>query len=113
MNVLYQSAFLKALGWSLLDSFWQMGLLWLVYVVLTRNGKKFKSAQKHSLALLSLAGGATWFLITLVLHFNSLVETATFSAGTSIAITDPSFVSVFSFLEPVLPFRFPQKRSID
>jgi beta-lactamase regulating signal transducer with metallopeptidase domain len=69
MNLLNQSAFLKALGWSLLDSLWQMGLLWLVYVVLTANGKKLLSRQRHTIALLSLAGGSLWFLITLVINF--------------------------------------------
>jgi len=68
MNLLYQSAFLKALGWSLLDSLWQMALLWLVYMGLTMNGKKLLSRQRHAIALLSLAGGSLWFLITLVVN---------------------------------------------
>lgn len=69
MNQVYQSAFLKALGWSLIDSLWQMGLLWLVYVVLTANGKKYQSHQRHTMALLSLAGGSLWFLVSLVMNF--------------------------------------------
>lgn len=69
MNLVNQSAFLKALGWSLLDSLWQMGVLWLIYVLLTANGKKFTARQRHSLALLSLAGGTLWFLVTLVINF--------------------------------------------
>ncbi len=40
MNLLYQSAFLKALGWALLSSLWQMALLWLVYRAFTMGGKK-------------------------------------------------------------------------
>lgn len=69
MNEVYQSAFLKALGWSLIDSLWQMGLLWLVYVILTGNGKKYESRQRHTIALLSLGGGALWFMISLAMHF--------------------------------------------
>jgi beta-lactamase regulating signal transducer with metallopeptidase domain len=69
MNQVYQSAFLKALGWSLIDSLWQMGLLWLVYVVLTANGKKYQSHQRHTMALLSLTGGSLWFLVSLVMNF--------------------------------------------
>lgn len=68
MNLLYQSAFLKALGWSLLNSLWQMALLWLVYMGLTLNGKKLLSRQRHAIALLSLAGGSLWFLTTLVIN---------------------------------------------
>src|SRR5688572_33202041 len=68
MNLLYQSAFLKALGWALLNSLWQMALLWLVCMALTRNGKKLLSRQRHTIALLSLTGGSLWFLITLVIN---------------------------------------------
>jgi beta-lactamase regulating signal transducer with metallopeptidase domain len=68
MNLLYQSAFLKALGWALLNSLWQMALLWLVYLALTMGGKKLLSRQRHAIALLSLAGGSLWFLATLVVN---------------------------------------------
>ncbi|HKH62977.1 MAG TPA: M56 family metallopeptidase [Flavitalea sp.] len=104
MNVLYHSAFLKALGWSLLDSFWQMGVLWLVYVLLTQNGKKFKSGEKHSLALLSLAGGALWFVVTLMFHFHELVDEAGLAVTVAGSETNSSITSFFSFVEPVLPF---------
>jgi beta-lactamase regulating signal transducer with metallopeptidase domain len=69
MNLLNQSAFLKALGWSLLDSIWQMAALWLVYTVLTANGRKLLSRQRHTIALLSVAGGSLWFLITFIINF--------------------------------------------
>ena len=104
MNVLYQSAFLKALGWSLLDSFWQMGVLWLLYVLLTQNGKKFKSGEKHSLALLSLAGGALWFVVTLMFHFHELVDEPVVAVTVPGSETNFSITSFFSFVEPVLPF---------
>ncbi|MGN6416643.1 MAG: M56 family metallopeptidase [Pseudobacter sp.] len=69
MNQVYQSAFLKALGWSLIDSLWQFGVLWLLYVLLTANGKRYQSHQRHTIALLSLAGGSLWFLVSLVINF--------------------------------------------
>ncbi|MFT3823906.1 MAG: M56 family metallopeptidase [Chitinophagaceae bacterium] len=74
MNLLNQSAFLKALGWALLDSVWQMGLLWLLYVVLTANGKKLQARQRHTIALLSLTGGTLWFVITLIRYCYKLAE---------------------------------------
>lgn len=109
MNVLNQSAFLKALGWSLLDSFWQMGILWLIYVLLTRSGKRFQSQQRHSMALLSLAGGSLWFVITLIFHFNQLVNAETVSVYNSTispdtVIADSSLISFFTITEPILPF---------
>ncbi|MDF2191972.1 M56 family metallopeptidase [Paraflavitalea sp. CAU 1676] len=108
MNLVYQSAFLKALGWSLLDSLWQMGLLWLLYVVLTANGKKFTARQRHSLALLSLAGGSCWFLITLAINFYKAAaapEVITLVVNAGDAFQPPATRrAVGSWMEPVLPF---------
>jgi bla regulator protein blaR1 len=68
MGPVLQSAFLRALGWSLIDSLWQLGLIWLLYLVLTVNGKKFNANVRHNLALLSLGTGSIWFIITIVLN---------------------------------------------
>lgn len=109
MNLVNQSAFLKALGWSLLDSLWQMGVLWLIYVLLTANGKKFNARQRHTLALLSLAGGSLWFLITLVINFYKAaaapeIVTLTVRAGETVLLPATSPGSIATWLEPVLPF---------
>jgi beta-lactamase regulating signal transducer with metallopeptidase domain len=110
MNVLNQSAFLKALGWSLLDSFWQMGILWLLYVLLTGNGKKFHSKQRHSLALLSLIGGSLWFVVTLAFHFYETVNAGTVivytesSLSPTAVISNSSITLFFSLIEPIFPF---------
>lgn len=109
MDVLNQSAFLKALGWSILDSFWQMGILWLLYVMLTGNGKRFNSPQRHSLALLSLGAGSLWFLITLIFHFNQVINSNavviyTNSTSSDTINTNVSVTSAIGILEPVLPF---------
>jgi beta-lactamase regulating signal transducer with metallopeptidase domain len=68
MDRFFSTGLLEILGWSLFDSLWQMGLLWLVYVILTANGKRFSPETRHSLALLSLAGGTIWFFISIVLN---------------------------------------------
>ncbi|NII28057.1 hypothetical protein HB364_23435 [Pseudoflavitalea sp. X16] len=109
MNLVNQSAFLKALGWSLLDSLWQMGVLWLIYVLLTANGKKFNARQRHTLALLSLAGGSLWFLVTLVINFYKAAATPetvtlTVRAGETVLLPVTSTGSIVTWLEPVLPF---------
>lgn len=109
MNLVNQSAFLKALGWSLLDSLWQMGVLWLLYVLLTANGKKFNARQRHSLALLSLAGGSCWFLLTLVINFYKAAATPQFvtllvNAGEAVATPASLKSNIATWLELVLPF---------
>jgi beta-lactamase regulating signal transducer with metallopeptidase domain len=80
MSHIYQSSFLEALGWSLLDSLWQMGSLWIVYILLTLNGKKFSASVRHSLSLLALAGGTAWFVLTLGLnYYNAINDQALYS----------------------------------
>lgn len=109
MTQLYQSAFLKALGWALLNSLWQMALLWLVYVGLTMNGKKLLSRQRHAIALLSLAGGSVWFLITLAIN---LYKAASGPQVITVYVTenDPALTNstlpgiVSHWFEPALPF---------
>ncbi|RYF94721.1 MAG: M56 family metallopeptidase, partial [Chitinophagaceae bacterium] len=81
MGPVLQSAFLRALGWSLIDSLWQMGLVWLIYLAITRNGRRYTANFRHNLALLSLAGGACWFIFTLV--FNTFSGRTGLAAGFS------------------------------
>jgi beta-lactamase regulating signal transducer with metallopeptidase domain len=109
MSLLNQSAFLKALGWSLLDSLWQIGVLWLVYVCLTANGKKFQSRQRHTIALLSLAGGSLWFIVTLVINFYKAAASPesilVYGNGTEVLSPSLSFINqAIAFCEPALSF---------
>jgi beta-lactamase regulating signal transducer with metallopeptidase domain len=108
MNFINQSAFLKALGWSLLDSLWQMGLMWVVYVCLTANGKKFQARQRHTVALLSLTGGTLWFFITLVINFYKAAaapEIVTVYLSTGDTATQQSLLAqIAAYCEPALPY---------
>lgn len=108
MNLLYQSAFLKALGWALLNSLWQMALLWLVYLALTMGGKKLLSRQRHAIALLSLTGGSLWFLTTLAIN---LYKAANGPQVITVYLeNDPALITGFwpgvisQWFEPALPF---------
>lgn len=61
MTLLGQSAFLKALGWALLNSLWQFGLLWLVFMLFIHSRKSITAATKHGFALVMITAGFTWF----------------------------------------------------
>ncbi|MBN8673651.1 MAG: M56 family metallopeptidase [Chitinophagales bacterium] len=66
MGAINQSNFLQALGWAVLNSLWQMALLWVVYQLITTVFKTARSSQKSLLASLLAIAGFTWFLLTLV-----------------------------------------------
>lgn len=55
---------LNAIGWSLLNSIWQMGVLWLTYYILTVRNKRYSAAGRHNLILLFVFFGTEWFVYT-------------------------------------------------
>ncbi|HYC27682.1 MAG TPA: M56 family metallopeptidase, partial [Chitinophagaceae bacterium] len=70
MALLGQSAFLKALGWALLNSIWQMAALWVIYLILSASLRKQLTAHvKHSLSILLLGTGSLWFALTLAVKY--------------------------------------------
>jgi beta-lactamase regulating signal transducer with metallopeptidase domain len=97
---LMQSGFLRALGWSLIDSVWQMGILWVLYLGITANGRRFNAIKRHSLALLSIAGGSAWFLAELV--FNLLNPGRLAFTATRETVID-QFTRLTPGLESMLP----------
>src|SRR5260221_253213 len=66
-----QTNFLQALGWAVLNSLWQMALLWVVYQAITSVFRKMRSSSRSSLASLLLFAGFTWFVFTFVSIFTS------------------------------------------
>jgi beta-lactamase regulating signal transducer with metallopeptidase domain len=69
-----QSALLKALGWSLFDSLWQMALLWLCYMLLTAAFSKMTSHNRHGLAVLLTAAGTGGFVFSFIAHYYSAAD---------------------------------------
>ena len=63
-----QSDFLQALGWSTLNSFWQLGLLWSVYLLYNYFFKP-SSNRKYVNAVALVFTGTTWFLYTFVAYY--------------------------------------------
>ncbi|HEY4107838.1 M56 family metallopeptidase [Puia sp.] len=64
MHLLTQSALLQALGWTLVNSLWQMGLLWLAYLLVVNIFHQSPSRFRHGLALSLLAFGALGSVLT-------------------------------------------------
>jgi len=69
MHLLTHSIILKALGWWLFNSLWQMGLLWLVYTLFTFTFRRASANARHGLALLLLAAGAGWSALSFIGYF--------------------------------------------
>src|ERR1700760_2683694 len=61
----FQTA-LTALGWSLLDSIWQMAVMWMGYKMVTAGNKSISPAAKHNLILLFVFIGTEWFVYSFI-----------------------------------------------
>jgi BlaR1 peptidase M56 len=57
---------LTVLGWSLLDSIWQMAVIWMAYKLLAAGNNRISPAGKHNLILLFVFIGAEWFVYTFI-----------------------------------------------
>jgi hypothetical protein len=69
----YQSA-LTVLGWCLLDSIWQMAVMWMGYKMITTGNKRISPAGKHNLILLFVFIGTEWFAYSFVHLMNEPSE---------------------------------------
>ena len=81
-----QTSFLQSLGWAVLNSFWQMALLWVTYQALNSLFRSLKSSHRSSLAFTFLLTGFAWFIYT---FFSVYSEQST----TGTAITSPIIVT--------------------
>ena len=82
-----QTNLLQALGWAVLNSLWQLALLWVIYQFLT-GITRVRASQKSLLATVLLMLGFGWFVYT----FFSLVSLGNHSSSTS--VISSGFVNV-------------------
>src|SRR5215207_6274833 len=82
MDLFGQSNFLQALGWAVLNSLWQMALLWVLFQLSTAIFRKLSSSGKSSLAFVFILAGFSWFCYTFVsIYFNEAGNNSFVSSG--------------------------------
>lgn len=69
MSFFAASIFLKALGWALVNSFWQFAICWLIYRIITAAIPQLTAASRHRMALLLLFSGTAFFIVNLGRHY--------------------------------------------
>ena len=100
MFAIGQSNFLQALGCAVLNSLWQMALLWVVYQLATALLKTNKSSQKGFLATVLLFSGFAWFVFT---FFSILADKPASETGYSAFTTINGNDSINNWLYTMLP----------
>lgn len=96
MNAISQSDFLQALGWAVLNSLWQMALLWVVYQLLTAVLRLQKSSQRAALASSLLFAGFTWFIFTFLLILEKTPQAAGYMTLVNITSNNESLNQWFA-----------------
>lgn len=86
-----QSHFLQSLGWATLNSFWQMALLWCLFLAASRIFH-LSSQKKYQLSVISITTGFFWFISTFLIFFQS-------SSISTIAIFNQSINENNNFLQ--------------
>lgn len=72
MPVIGQSDFLQALGWAVLNSLWQMALLWVIYQVILSFNSSIRPGRKAGIATAFVIAGFVWFIFTFIsIYFSS------------------------------------------
>jgi bla regulator protein BlaR1 len=93
--------FLQSIGWAILNSFWQGGLLWLLYKFIVSLNPKSSAVFKHDLSLVFLFTSFGWFVFTIATTYNFLKN----SSGTpGLLFNSPAYLVNFQQLDVVLPY---------
>lgn len=104
MHLLTQSALLRALGWSLLNSLWQMAGLWLSYWLLLAVFRNASARSRHGLAFLLLGIGTAWSGVTFVSAYFFPGRPVHLSTGYPIFPSLRQLPSLQLFISEALPY---------
>lgn len=105
MSPLYHFAFFEALGWSLIDSFWQTGTVWILYSLLTFNGKKYTATVRHNLAVAGIVTSCILFFVTFAVnYYNALHEESLFGLYDFFKDGIPDLPFLYNDIISVVPY---------
>jgi len=108
MHLLTQSALLRALGWSLFNSLWQMAFLWLVYLAFQHFFRRSSAHIRHGVAVLLLMTGTLWTGITFFNVFTAEGDVSVYELGIPL-LSDSHWTGSFlqtcrQLIDQVLPW---------
>ena len=88
------SHFLQSLGWAILNSFWQMAVLWIIYLAVN-HCFKLSASRKYNLSVIGITTGFSWFVFTFFYYLQT-------SPSSSIGFLNGTIEESNSFLQMTL-----------
>lgn len=65
-----QSHFLQSLGWATLNSFWQMALLWCLFLAASHLFR-LNAHKKYQFSVIAIITGFSWFMLSFIFYYKS------------------------------------------
>lgn len=96
-----QTNFLSSMGWAVINSLWQLALLWLVYQLIIAVYKKSSASFRASLATFLLATGFIWFMLTFLIAFTNTSDEESAFATASLLNTETTYPLLQNIIQPV------------
>jgi len=106
MPALAESNFLQALGWAILNSFWQMAFLWVLCKGLLSLSNNWKAHVKAGLATGFLLAGFAWFIGSFTLALKSHPGTNWVQETLYVLDARPSYYTVLNEYLPYASFLY-------
>ncbi|MCW3093512.1 MAG: regulatory sensor-transducer, BlaR1/MecR1 family [Ferruginibacter sp.] len=96
----FENAYLlKSIGWAIINSFWQIGSLWLLYQLISASDKKLSAIIKYNLGVVLLFASFSWFIFTFLVNYRMLVNLGGFPK-----IVSSAWMFEIKAFDNVLPF---------
>ncbi|MEP6701277.1 MAG: M56 family metallopeptidase [Bacteroidota bacterium] len=96
-----QANFLQSLGWAVLNSLWQLALLWVIYQIISGIFRTAKPSSKSLLASALLISGSGWFIYTFFTAYLNLANKTVIPFG---LINEGADEQINNWLQQTLPF---------
>jgi bla regulator protein blaR1 len=95
-----QTNFFISLGWAVINSLWQLALLWVIYQLITGLYNKATASFKSKLASLLLIAGFGWFIYTFLIQLFSPRSNEEAIVSTGGIINETVFYQLQAILQP-------------
>ncbi len=104
MSFLAASAFLKALGWALVNSTWLFAICWLLYYVITTAVKNISATAKHTIAIGLLFTGTLSFITVLCREYFASSSASLSTSSTENILYYAGLHTANNFLDTIMPY---------
>jgi beta-lactamase regulating signal transducer with metallopeptidase domain len=103
MDLLPQYAWLEALGWALVNSWWQFGILWIVWMLVQKLWPLPSASSRYNLAMAFLLLGTVWAITTGIRSGLPAANTLQYQSTLSNTLTNSWWLALQGMISRFIP----------